>query len=76
MPIKNHIIKALFSFISVFFLFSCMNNSEAQLQEIKNLNFDFKNMPLLSEIFTADPSAHIFENRIYIYASQTNYKYV
>ena len=25
--------------------------------------------PLISEVYTADPSAHVFENRIYIYPS-------
>ena len=69
MLIKTNKIKALFSFVSLFFLFSCMNNSEAQLQEKKNINPHFKNTPLVSEIFSADPSAHIFEDRIYIYAS-------
>ena len=29
----------------------------------------FKDQPLVDEIFTADPSAHVFNNRIYIYAS-------
>ena len=40
-----------------------------QLSEQLNSNPDFLNKPLVSEIFTADPSAHIFNNRIYIYAS-------
>ena len=29
----------------------------------------FKDQPLVSEIFTADPSAHIFNGKIYIYPS-------
>lgn len=29
----------------------------------------YKNQPLVSHIFTADPSAHVFNNRIYIYPS-------
>ena len=41
----------------------------AQPSELINPNTDFKNSPLISEIFTADPSAHLFEGRVYIYAS-------
>ena len=32
-------------------------------------NSKFLDTPLVSEIYTADPSAHVFENRIYIYPS-------
>ena len=69
MPLKIHSTNFFVSLVSLFFLVSCMNNSGAQLQEKNNLNSDFKNSALVSEIFTADPSAHIFEDRIYIYAS-------
>ena len=41
----------------------------SQLGEKFNSNPDFLNSPLVSEIYTADPSAHIFNDRIYIYAS-------
>lgn len=44
-------------------------NACCQLTEKLNPHPDFLNTPLVSEIFTADPSAHIFDNRIYIYAS-------
>ena len=44
-------------------------SSCSQLSEQLNSNTDFLNTPLVSEIFTADPSSHIFNNRIYIYAS-------
>ena len=30
---------------------------------------DNQNKPLVTHIFTADPSAHVFENKIYIYPS-------
>ncbi|UCS93332.1 glycoside hydrolase family 43 protein [Echinicola marina] len=30
---------------------------------------EFLNPPLIKEIYTADPSAHVFENKIYIYPS-------
>ena len=41
----------------------------AQPSELINPNPDFKNLPLINEIYTADPSAHLFEGRVYIYAS-------
>ncbi|MDA0889328.1 MAG: glycoside hydrolase family 43 protein [Bacteroidetes bacterium] len=41
----------------------------SQLSEKLNSSPDFLNPPLVSEIYTADPSAHVFNNRIYIYAS-------
>lgn len=41
----------------------------SQLTEKFNSSPDFLNPPLVSEIYTADPSAHVFNNRIYIYAS-------
>ena len=69
MPLKFNSAKIILSFVSASLLISCTNNSGAQLQESNNLNTDFKNSALVSEIFTADPSAHIFEDRIYIYAS-------
>ena len=69
MPLKIFSIKNFVSLFSLFLLISCIDNSAAQLKEKNNLNPDFKNSALVSEIFTADPSAHIFENQIYIYAS-------
>ena len=69
MPLKIFSIKSFVSLFSLFLLVSCIDNSAAQLKEKNNLDPDFKNSTLVSEIFTADPSAHIFENRIYIYAS-------
>ncbi len=41
----------------------------AQPSELINPNPDFKNLPLINKIYTADPSAHLFEGRVYIYAS-------
>ena len=51
-------------FFCSFSIISC-----SQLNENYNSNPDFLNTPLVSEIYTADPSAHIFNDRIYIYAS-------
>ena len=69
MSLKITLTKILVPLVSASLLVACSNNSGAQLHESKNLNLNFKNRTLVSEIFTADPSAHIFENRIYIYAS-------
>ena len=69
MPFKISFIKPLVLFAFLFLFLSCMNKTGAQLEEEKSLHPDFNNSPLVSDIFTADPSAHIFENRIYIYAS-------
>lgn len=38
-------------------------------QEVVSENGDFLTEPLVSEIYTADPSAHVFDGRIYIYPS-------
>ena len=50
---------------------ACQQNGKAAKVEVadstKNLNF--LSQPLISEIYTADPSAHIFEGKIYIYPS-------
>ncbi len=40
------------------------NNRASETRSTK-----FLNEPLVSEIYTADPSAHVFENRIYVYPS-------
>ena len=69
MPFKFISTKISVSIFIVFLFVSCTNVTGIQLQEKNNLNPDFKNSALVSEIYTADPSAHIFENRIYIYAS-------
>ena len=61
-----------YSKLSIFlalFLCSLPFTSCSQLSEKLNSNPDFLNTPLVSEIYTADPSAHIFNDRIYIYAS-------
>ena len=61
-----------YSKLSIFlalFLCSLPFTSCSQLSEKLNSNLDFLNTPLVSEIYTADPSAHIFNDRIYIYAS-------
>ena len=59
----------IFSIFFPLLVVSVSMSSCSQLSEQFNSNPDFLNTPLVSEIFTADPSAHIFNNRIYIYAS-------
>jgi hypothetical protein len=51
------------------FIFLVSLSIIAQPIELMNPDNDFKNTPLVKEIYTADPSAHIFGDRIYIYAS-------
>ena len=36
---------------------------------LSNSQKKFINEPLVSEIFTADPSAHVFNGKIYVYPS-------
>ncbi len=67
-------------FAAFVFLVSC-HNKKAETQEqatadtaptgeqTSKSNRTFLNKPLISDIYTADPSAHEFNNRIYIYPS-------
>lgn len=56
-------------------MFSCKKNTDhnKEVKPIVNIekskDSKFKNEPLVSEIYTADPSAHVFNNKIYVYAS-------
>ncbi|KAE8382262.1 Arabinanase/levansucrase/invertase [Aspergillus bertholletiae] len=43
-----------------------MNQHEEQFQSFKMAN---SNPPLITHIYTADPSAHVFNNKLYIYPS-------
>lgn len=53
-------------FITAFFVCGiCAINAQDKIYDASM----FKNQPLVDEIFTADPSAHVFNDRIYIYAS-------
>ena len=55
-------------------LFSC-NNEEASDKEVPDSDTvtekkkEYLSQPLVSHIYTADPSAHVFNGRIYIYSS-------
>jgi|TARA_B100000242_G_scaffold61923_1_gene37508 hypothetical protein len=59
------------TYVSVLLIvMSCAFNKKNNVSKEKlNPNPDFKNLPLVSEIYTADPSAHIFNGKIYIYPS-------
>ena len=66
--------KLLLSVISAAIFFACNDESketksepktEAKSQQTK----EYLSQPLVSHIYTADPSAHVFNNRIYIYPS-------
>jgi hypothetical protein len=53
---------------------SCNNNEEKKTEETKQdsttaTKKEYLSQPLVSHIYTADPSAHVFNDRIYIYPS-------
>ena len=60
--------------VAALFLFSC-NNEEVNEKELSNPDTltekkkEYLSQPLVSHIYTADPSAHVFNGRIYIYPS-------
>src|SRR5215208_343734 len=56
------------------FLFSCNNEESTEKEEAKpetkeEKKKEYISQPLVSHIYTADPSAHVFNGRIYIYPS-------
>ena len=51
-----------------FVIFSCGPKTEEKAVESTETS-KFLNPPLISDLFTADPSAHVFDGRIYIYPS-------
>lgn len=53
--------------LSAITIISC--KSEEKKEEPATATKEFLSKPLVSHIYTADPSAHVFNNRIYIYAS-------
>lgn len=55
-------------------LFSCNNDTAGEKEEPKTdssaaTKKEYISQPLISSIYTADPSAHVFNGRIYIYPS-------
>ena len=66
--------RLLLSVISAATFIACNNESkEAKSEPTTEAKTDNKkeylSQPLVSHIYTADPSAHVFNNRIYIYPS-------
>jgi hypothetical protein len=68
-PKCNFMLNSKYYSLFIFLIAALPFAACSQLTEKLNRNSNFLNTPLVSEIFTADPSAHIFDNRIYIYAS-------
>jgi hypothetical protein len=66
--------KTLFT-VAMVFAFSVSCNNEATNKTIKTdsaaseMKKEYLSQPLVSDIYTADPSAHVFNGRIYIYPS-------
>src|SRR5438067_1772635 len=64
-----------FSIVSVTLLFACNNETkEVKTEQSADTakaekKIEYLSQPLISSIYTADPSAHVFNNRIYIYPS-------
>jgi beta-xylosidase len=61
---KTLLLTALLPFV----IFSCGPKTEEKAVESTETS-KFLNPPLISDLFTADPSAHVFEGKIYIYPS-------
>lgn len=57
--------------ISTVALISCNNETktETTAETTTEVKKEYLSQPLVSHIYTADPSAHVFNNRIYIYPS-------
>ncbi|RDV11068.1 alpha-N-arabinofuranosidase [Pontibacter diazotrophicus] len=73
---KSYFKKSLFVLLTTSVLASgCQNtnveddNAGAETPTAENTNQEFLNEPLVTDLYTADPSAHVFNGRIYIYPS-------
>ena len=71
--VKNSV---FYSMIAALFIMSCTNSSTNQSKpegaKSDSLAFDstwYLSQPLISSIYTADPSAHVFNGKIYVYGS-------
>lgn len=64
--------KNLTPLIALIIISHCLfaqNNSVTESVELLNFKKEFKNSPLVNSIYTADPSAHVFDGKIYVYPS-------
>lgn len=63
----KHYSKTL-AFCVILGLFNCSPKEKEQTEQTEEVS-KFAHPPLVSHMFTADPSAHVFEGKIYIYPS-------
>lgn len=73
LKLKQQLILATVA-LTAAFLFSCNNEESTEKEEAKpetkeEKKKEYISQPLVSHIYTADPSAHVFNGRIYIYPS-------
>lgn len=74
---KKHVIKATSVLFAGMLVVSCgeapqkkQKTEDKQVEETQQKKeSEFRNKPLVTDIYTADPSAHVFENRLYVYPS-------
>lgn len=68
---KKNVPSIFFLSIAILWFTSCGTKKQEQAQEsVDSLDLaPTGSQPLVSDIYTADPSAHVFNNRIYIYPS-------
>ncbi len=59
----------IISFLVLGLAFSCSQPKEEVQTEAEPETSKFNHKPLVENIYTADPSAHVFEGKIYIYPS-------
>ena len=68
MKIKNQLAIA-----AVLLMASCNNSNNTATEQdttaVTETKKEYLSQPLVSHIYTADPSAHVFDGRIYIYPS-------
>lgn len=66
---KNNFVKTLTTAAVIpILVYSCSPKTEEKVVEEPEPS-KFVNAPLVTDVFTADPSAHVFEGKIYIYPS-------
>jgi beta-xylosidase len=53
----------------LFLLVSCQSSTQKEEESVDPETSKFRHTPLITDIYTADPSAHVFEGKIYIYPS-------
>ncbi|GAA3922338.1 family 43 glycosylhydrolase [Chitinophaga oryziterrae] len=65
-------LRYLFTFIAAGTIYSCNQSAPKQTTDtttVKSPEKKYLSQPLVTHIYTADPSAHVFNGRIYIYPS-------